>query len=192
MTKNRLEAFSDGVLAIIITIMLIQIKIPQTSNWSELYLIIPVFISYFLSFLFIGIFWVGHHQLFHTTNKVTSGIIWANLNLLFWLSLVPFATQWLGENKFSSNTVAFYGTILLICGVASSVLQKRVEASINNKTQFIQAFKLLTKKGIISTISYILSIAIAYINPTISGILFLAVSVMWVVPNKNFEKIFNS
>jgi uncharacterized membrane protein len=188
MNKARLEAFSDGVIAIIITIMVLEIKIPHSSQWAELYALIPVFISYFMSFVFVGIYWGNHHHLLHSVKQISSGIIWANINLLFWLSLVPFATGWMGENHFESNTVALYGILLLLCGVAFTFLQKSVEKNSHDIEKLKEAFKNLNKKGIVSTIGYASSIPLAYYNPIISGAIFLAVALMWIIPDKNIEK----
>lgn len=188
MNKTRLEAFSDGVIAIIITIMVLEIKIPHSSQWAELYALIPVFISYFMSFMFVGIYWGNHHHLLHSVKQISSGIIWANINLLFWLSLVPFATGWMGENHFESNTVALYGKLLLLCGVAFTFLQKSVEKNSHDIEKLKEAFKNLNKKGIVSTIGYASSIPLAYYNPIISGAIFLAVALMWIIPDKNIEK----
>jgi uncharacterized membrane protein len=146
MNKSRLEAFSDGVLAIIITIMVLEIKVPHGSDWIELKPLIPVFISYILSFIFIGIYWGNHHHLLHSIKQVSSSIILANLNLLFWLSLIPFATGWMGENHFAPNTVAVYGFILLICGIAFRFLQKAVEKYAHNLEALKKAFANLQKK----------------------------------------------
>ena len=188
MNKNRLEAFSDGVLAIIITIMVLEIKIPHSSEWAELKPLIFVFISYFLSFLFVGIYWGNHHHLLHSVKQVSSGLIWANLNLLFWLSLVPFATGWMGENQFASNTVALYGALLLVCGIAFTILQKQVEKHAKDVDALKDAFAKLKRKGIASLIMYSSSIPIAYVFPAISGVLFLSVSIIWLIPDKNIEK----
>ncbi len=188
MNKNRLEAFSDGVLAIIINIMVLEIKVPNSSEWIELKLLIPVFISYFMSLLFIGIYWVNHHHLLHSVRQISSGIIWATLNLLFWLSLIPFVTGWMGENNFAPNTVAAYGCILFICGIAYTILQKAVEKHAHNLETLKEAFANLNKKGIVSTIGYLVAIPLAYVNPIISGIIFLIISAIWLIPDKNIEK----
>jgi len=127
MNKNRLESFSDGVLAIIITIMVLGIKIPHGTEWIELKHLIPAFMSYMMSFIFIGIYWGNHHHLLHSLKNVSSGIIWANLNLLFWLSIIPFVTGWMGENHFATYTVMVYGIILLLCSIAFYILQKVIE-----------------------------------------------------------------
>jgi uncharacterized membrane protein len=192
MNKNRMEAFSDGVLAIIITIMVLEIKVPQSSDWSELKHLIPVFLSYVLSFFYIGIYWGNHHHLLHSVRKVTSGILLSNLNLLFWLSLIPFATGWMGENHFAPNTVAIYGTVLLISGFAFYILLKAVERNAHDIDQLRKAFKILNRKGITSEIGYLLSIPIAFINTGISGILFVIITIMWLIPDRNIEKALNS
>ena len=191
MEKNRLEAFSDGVIAIIITIMVLELKIPHGSEWNNLLPLIPVFISYSMSFLFIGIYWGNHHHLLMIMKKSNSRIMLTNLNLLFWLSLIPFATGWMGENHFEANTVALYAVILLLCGVAYTVLQKEIERSIKDEANFKNAMKKVTKKGIISLVAYSISIPVAYFNSFISGFLILMVAIMWLIPDKNIEKVLN-
>ena len=124
MIKNRLEAFSDGVLAIIITIMVLEMKVPHGGNWSDLFSIWPTFLSYILSFLYLGIYWNNHHHLIHAVKKSTGGIMWSNLHLLFWLSLIPFVTGWMGENSFAQSTVTVYGVVLLMCAIAFFILEK--------------------------------------------------------------------
>ena len=188
MNKNRLEAFSDGVLAIIITIMVLEIKVPHGSEWTELKPLIPVLISYVLSFVFVGIYWGNHHHLLHSVKQVTSGIIWANLNLLFWLSLIPFATGWMGENHFAANTVSVYGILLLICGIAFTILQKAVEKNAHDLEALQKAFTNLNKKGIASIIGYLLAISLAYVNPVYSEILFLIISIIWLIPDQHIEE----
>jgi uncharacterized membrane protein len=187
MTKTRLEAFSDGVLAIIITIMVLEIKIPHGSSWSELKPLIPIFISYFMSFLFIGIYWGNHHHLLHSVKHISSGIIWANMNLLFWLSLIPFATGWMGENHFASNTVAVYGILLSLCGIAYTFLQKAVEKKAHDLVALKKAFLNLNKKGLFSTVAYLISIPLAFVSPISSGIIYLIVSLVWLIPDKHLE-----
>jgi uncharacterized membrane protein len=188
MNKNRLESFSDGVLAIIITIMVLEIKVPRGSEWFELKPLIPVFISYLMSFIFIGIYWGNHHHLLHSVKSISSGIIWANLDLLFWLSLIPFGTGWMGENHFAPDTVLVYGILLLMCGVAFTILQKVVERHLHDSEELRNAFSVLNKKGLISTIGYASAIPLAYINPILSGIIFFAIAFMWFIPDKNIEK----
>lgn len=191
INKNRLEAFSDGVLAIIITIMVLEIKIPHTTAWSALQSLVPVLISYLISFLFIGIYWGNHHHLIYSLRTVTSGIMWANLNLLFWLSLIPVATGWMGENGFAAHTVLVYSILLLICGIAFTILQKFVEKNTQDRALFKTAFKNLYKKGFLSIIGYAFATIFAYINPIISGILLFSTAIMWIVPDKNIEKALN-
>jgi uncharacterized membrane protein len=188
MNKNRLESFSDGVLAIIITIMVLEIKVPHGSEWKELFQLVPVFISYVLSFHFIGIYWGNHHHLLHSLKQVSTGVIWANLNLLFWLSLIPFGTGWMGENQFAPNTVIVYGVNLLLCGISFIILQKQVEKHTLDLEALNIAFANANKKGIASTIGYILAILLAYVSPVISGIIFITISLIWLIPDKNIEK----
>ena len=187
MNKNRLEAFSDGVLAIIITIMVLEIKIPHSADWAELLHIVPVLISYFLSFLYVAIYWGNHHHLLHSVKSVTVGIIWANFNLLFWLSLLPVATDWMGENHFARNTVFVYGLILLLSGIAFYILQNTVERNSLEIDALQNALKIQNKKGIASMVIYASSLPLAYVDPIISGVLFFIVSVMWLIPDRNIE-----
>ncbi|MEI8086596.1 MAG: TMEM175 family protein [Paludibacter sp.] len=192
MNKNRLEAFSDGVLAIIITIMVLEFKVPHGSDLKQLEELIPVFISYGLSFSYIGIYWGNHHHLLHSVKEVTSVMILSNLNLLFWLSLVPFATAWMGENHFETNTVAMYGVILLLCGAAYYILQKEVEKNSKDSEALKEAFKMSRKKGNISLVMYVCSIPLAYVHPYISYGIFIISSIMWLIPDKNIEKALKS
>lgn len=188
MSKNRLEAFSDGVLAIIITIMVLEMKVPHGSSWENLTPLIPVFISYLLSFLYLGIYWGNHHHLLHTISNVNPSIMLANLNLLFWLSLIPFVTGWMGENHFESNTVALYAVLLLLCGFAYFILQKVIENSLDDNSHIKKAMKKLFKKEMISIAAYTIAIPLAYINYYISGFLFFATAVLWLIPDRNIEK----
>ena len=188
MNKTRLEAFSDGVLAIIITIMILEIKVPHSAGWAELLHIVPELLSYFLSFLFIGIYWANHHHLLHSVKQVTAGIIWANFNLLFWLSLIPIATGWMGENHFAENTVAVYGMLMLLSGIAFYILQATIEQNSQDIEALKEALSMQNRKGIISTAIYVVAIPLAFVNPVISGIMFFIVSVMWIIPDRNIEK----
>ncbi len=188
MTKTRLEAFSDGVLAIIITIMVLELRVPQSSDWSELRRLLPVFTSYFLSFMYIGIYWGNHHHLLHSVKHISSGMILANLNLLFWLSLVPFATGWMGANHFAPNTIAVYGLVLTLSGGAFYILLKVVERHAQDIDALKTAFRILNRKGIFSQIGYFSSIPLAYVDPWISGILYLVISVVWLIPDINIER----
>jgi uncharacterized membrane protein len=188
MNKNRLEAFSDGVLAIIITIMVLEFKVPHGSEWKNLLVLLPTFISYGLSFSYVGIYWGNHHHLLHSVKNVTSGMMLANLNLLFWLSLIPFATGWMGENHFESNTVALYGVVLLLSGAAYYILQQVVQKNSHDIDALRIAFKMSTQKGMISLISYTASIPLAFVDETISFGIFILTSIMWLIPDKNIEK----
>ncbi|MBL0118171.1 MAG: DUF1211 domain-containing protein [Saprospiraceae bacterium] len=187
MNKNRLEAFSDGVLAIIITIMVLEFKVPHGSGFEDLKPLIPKVLSYILSFIYIGIYWGNHHHLLHTVRQVNSGMIWANLHLLFWLSLIPFATDWMGENHFSPNTVAVYGFILLMCGAAFGILQLNIQKHTHDTDAFKIAFSKLNIKSYVSTASYITSIVLAYQNVIFSEILFVAIAILWIIPDKHLE-----
>jgi uncharacterized membrane protein len=188
MNKSRLEAFSDGVIAIIITIMVLEFKTPHDTGWKSLAAQIPVFLSYLLSFIFIAIYWGNHHHLISTTSHVNASIIWANMNLLFWLSLIPFATGWMGENHFAQNTVVLYAVLLLICGISFTILQICIERICRNNPRLLEAFAGLRRKGFFSAACYVLAILLAYVNTLYSAILFCVVSVRWLIPDKGIEQ----
>jgi uncharacterized membrane protein len=188
MNKTRLEAFSDGVIAIIITIMVLEIKTPHNTSWMALREQLPVFSSYLLSFIFIGIYWGNHHHLISAVHHVNAAIIWSNLNLLFWLSLIPFATGWMGENQYAQNTVVLYAALMLVCGISFTILQVCIERISKNNPRLTEAFACVKRKGIFSVICYILSIGLAYYNTLFSAILFCIVAVRWLIPDKNIEK----
>lgn len=188
MTKTRLEAFSDGVIAIIITIMVLELKIPHSTNWEEVKHLVPIFLSYVLSFIFLGIYWGNHHHLIHTIKTVNSSILWANLHLLFWLSLIPFATAWMGESNFERNTVIIYAIIVDLCGVAYSILLNIITKRETNNESLHKVLQLQTKKGIRSLILYTAAIPLAFVHPVLSCIIFVIVSLMWIIPDRNIEK----
>lgn len=188
MNKSRLEAFSDGVLAIIITIMVLEIKVPEGTEWASLKPLIPVFLSYVLSFVFVGIYWGNHHHLLHTVKTISSGIIWANMNLLFWLSLIPFATGWMGENHFAQNTIIVYSVLLLLNGLSYTILQAAVEKTNTQPPKLAEAMAKSKTKGFLSLVGYGLAIGLAYINTIISAIFIILVAIMWLVPDKNIER----
>lgn len=190
MNKTRLEAFSDGVLAIIITIMVLELKVPHEATLHALLQLYPVFISYIISFAYIGIYWGNHHHLLHAAGKPSKGIMWANLHLLFWLSLIPFATAWMGENHFEAFPVACYAVVLDICGLAYTVLQVSIENCLPADSHFRPALKKQTRKGIASITGYTLAIPAAYIHPAISVALFTMVAIIWFIPDKNIEEAF--
>jgi len=191
MTKTRLEAFSDGVLAIIITIMVLELKVPHGTDWASIKPTLAGILSYIISFIIVGVYWANHHHLLHTVTHVNSKMIWANLHLLFWLSLIPFATNWMGENNFSSITVAVYAGLQFVCGSAYSILLFVIGATIPENSGLREILKKQSKKGIISAIVYLLSIPVAFFNPIISGCLFVMVSMIWWVPDKNIESFLN-
>lgn len=191
MEKNRLEAFSDGVLAIIITIMILELKVPHSSDWAVLRELLPQLMGYVLSFSFIGIYWVNHHHMLQLVKQVNSGILWANLNLLFWLSLIPFATGWMGENHFATNPVVTYATLLLLSGIAFTILQWTITRHHNFDGELHVAIQKLTRKGYISTLCYGISIPAAFYDTRISCALFLLVSVIWMVPERSIERAMN-
>ncbi|HEY6914899.1 MAG TPA: TMEM175 family protein [Paludibacter sp.] len=187
MNKSRMEAFSDGVLAIIITIMVLELKIPHGDDWQSLQNLAPKFISYIISFIYVAIYWNNHHHLIHTVKHVTGSILWANTHLLFWLSLVPFVTAWAGENQFSQLPVAAYSLVLLMAAVAYYILSKTI-VSIHGKESVLSAAIGKDFKGIISVIAYALAVIFAFILKEISLFLILAIAMLWLVPDKRIEK----
>jgi uncharacterized membrane protein len=188
MSKTRLEAFSDGVLAIIITIMVLEIKTPHNTSWAALLEQLPVFSSYLMSFIFIGIYWGNHHHLVGTIPYVNAAIIWSNMNLLFWLSLIPFATGWMGVNHYAQNTVILYAILLLICGISFTILQVCIERITKDNLKLTQALVGVKQKGIFSIVCYLLAILLAYYNTLFSAILFCTVSARWLIPDRSIEK----
>lgn len=191
MRKERLEAFSDGVLAIIITIMVLDIKVPLGDKLINLKPLIPVFSSYVLSFIYIGIYWNNHHHMMHTVKHVTGIILWANLHLLFWLSLVPFVTGWMGENHFKSLPVAMYGIILLMAALAYYILQTVIIKSHGTDSILARAVGK-DFKGKISPILYVIAIGSSWISGWIAGTIYMLVAFIWLVPDKRIEVIFNN
>lgn len=188
MNKNRLEAFSDGVLAIIITIMVLELKPPHGSDWAAIKPLMPVFTSYVMSFLFVGVYWGNHHHLLHLVKNFSSGIMLANLNLLFWLSLVPFVTGWVGENHFAPLPVMVYGLLLTVCGISYTVLQKVIESCNKDNHQIQLLLKHQTRKGLLSVFLYCSAAGLAWLNPYISVAIYFLVAIIWLVPDKNIEK----
>jgi len=186
MGSGRLEAFSDGVLAIIITIMALELKVPHGASLTELRPLIPVFLSYVLSFVFIGIYWNNHHHLMHAVTHVNGRILWANLHLLFWLSLIPFVTGWMGENNFAAWPVAFYGMVMLSAGIAYVILT-RVLISYHGRDSALA--KALGKdfKGKVSALFYAAAIPLAFVSSWLACALYVTVAVMWLVPDRRIE-----
>lgn len=191
MKRTRLEAFSDGVFAIIITIMVLEIRVPLGADWLALKPLLPIFLSYVLSFVFVGVYWGNHHHLLHGCKQVSSAIIWANIHQLFWLSLIPFATGWMGENHFATNPIILYSIVLLSSGLAFTLLQIAIEKSNPFTPQMKAAFKKVKAQGILSLAGYLLSIGMAYVNTYISGLILILIATSWVIPNKNIERAIN-
>jgi uncharacterized membrane protein len=186
MGKGRLEAFSDGVLAIIITIMVLEMKVPHDDTMQELLKIGPVFMSYILSFIYIGIYWNNHHHLMHATQKISGGAMWANNHLLFWLSLMPFASGWMGENHFTKWPVIVYGVVLIMNSIAYYILV-RCLLNANGKESTLAKALGSDLKGKVSTVIYAVGIAIAFFNTWISLALYAVVAIIWLVPDKRIE-----
>ena len=188
MEKNRLEAFSDGVIAIIITIMVLELKVPHGSDFASLEPLLPVFLSYVLSFIYVGIYWNNHHHMLQTVQHVTGGMLWANLHLLFWLSLFPFASGWLGENHFAAMPSALYGLVLLMAAIAYSILQRTIITSQGNNSLLA---KVIGRdiKGKLSALLYVAGIIAAFYSPVLSGLIYVAVALMWLVPDSRIERL---
>jgi uncharacterized membrane protein len=186
MTKGRLEAFSDGVIAILITIMVLELKVPHGASWETLLGLKDKFLSYALSFVFLGIYWNNHHHLLQAVRQVDGRVLWANLHLLFWLSLVSFATGWMGENHFASRPVALYGVVLLFSGVAYYILAQVLIKVHGADSHLARAIGRDTK-GQISVVLYALAIPLAFFMPLASAALYVAVAVMWLIPDRRIE-----
>ncbi|MCC7435040.1 MAG: DUF1211 domain-containing protein [Methanoregulaceae archaeon] len=187
MFKNRLEAFSDGVLAIVITIMVLELKVPHEATWEALRPIVPVFLSYVLSFVYVGIYWNNHHHMLHTVEKTTGPMLWANLHLLFWLSLFPFATAWSGENGFGAVPTTFYGIVLLMAAVAYFILQSLIVKQQGPESRLAIAIGL-DVKGRASVVLYAAAILLSFVNHWISMAIFVLVAIMWIVPDRRIER----
>jgi uncharacterized membrane protein len=186
MGTNRLEAFSDGVIAIIITIMVLELKVPHEPTLAALRPLWAVLASYVLSFVNVGIYWNNHHHMLHVTHRVDGRVLWANLHLLFWLSLVPFTTAWMGENHFASAPQAVYGVVLLMAGIAYLILQRAIIRCEGSDSLLARAVGR-DIKGKISTFAYVAAIPLAFVSPWLSGMLYVAVAVMWLVPDRRIE-----
>ena len=189
MGKGRLEAFSDGVLAIIITIMVLELKVPHGITLRDLAPLWPVILSYALSFVNIGIYWNNHHHMLHAAEKVSGRILWTNLHLLFWLSLVPFTTGWMGENHFAPVPTALYGVVLLMAGFAYVLLQKAIVAKGGEKSRLARAVGA-DIKGKISVVLYLAAVPLAFVHPWISGGIYILVAAMWFIPDRRIEATF--
>jgi uncharacterized membrane protein len=190
VTKSRLEAFSDGVFAVIITIMVLELKVPHGADWAALEPLVPAFLTYVLSFVFVGIYWNNHHHMLHACDHVNGAILWANLHLLFWLSLVPFVTGWMGENHFAAIPTAGYGVVLLMAGIAFNVLEgaiirhqgpnSKLKAAVGNDV-----------KGKASAVLYAIAIPLAFVHEAIADAIYVGVALMWLVPDRRIETTLN-
>ena len=190
MNKGRLEAFSDGVIAILITIMVLEFKVPHGSDWEALRPVAPVFLTYILSYAYVGIYWNNHHHMLHATHKVNGSILWANLHLLFWLSLIPFATNWMGENHFAALPTAIYGMVLLLSAVAYTILLRAILQSEGPQSKLAKAVGR-DRKGNISLVCYLAAIPLAFYDQRISHLLYVIVALIWLVPDKRIESLFS-
>jgi len=188
MGKSRLEAFSDGVIAIIITIMVLELKVPHGEDVETLVPLIPVFLSYVLSFVYLGIYWNNHHHMLHAVQRVTGAMLWANLHLLFWLSLVPFATGWMGENHFAAAPAALYGAVLLMAGVAYFILQQLIIAS-QGPDSIVKRAVGGDWKGKLSPVLYAVAIPVAFWRQWLSLAVYVVVALIWLIPDRRIERV---
>ena len=186
MGKGRLEAFSDGVIAVLITIMVLELKVPHGADWETLRPLLPAFLTYVLSFVYIGIYWNNHHHLLHVTDRINGGILWANLHLLFWLSLVPFTTGWMGENHFAPLPNAVYGAVLLMSGIAFLILQQAIIRHQGPQSK-LKAAVGSDIKGKMSAVLYAAAIVLAFVNQWISDAIYVSVALIWLVPDRRIE-----
>lgn len=187
MGKGRFEAFSDAVIAIILTIMVLEMKVPHGTSLEALLPMWPVFLSYVLSFIYLGIYWNNHHHMLHATRHVTGKMLWPNLHLMFWLSLVPFVTGWMGENHFAPVPMASYGFILMMAAVAWAILQGVIVKSEGPDSVVARAYQI-DLKGKISPVLYLLGIGTAFVSPWLSGAFYASVAVLWLVPDRRIER----
>jgi uncharacterized membrane protein len=188
MGKTRLEAFSDGVIAIIITIMVLEMKVPHGESWEALSPLLPVFLSYVLSFVYVGIYWNNHHHMLHACARISGRVLWANLHLLFWLSLFPFATGWLGENHFAAAPAALYGGVLLMAACAYWILQQSIIA-VEGEASRLKAAVGGDWKGKLSPALYALAIAVSYWRPAIALAIYTGVALLWLIPDRRIEHV---
>ena len=188
MNKGRLEAFSDGVIAIIITIMVLELKVPHGTALSDLRPLLPVFLSYVLSFVNVGIDWNNHHHMLHAARHVTGEVLWANLHLLFWLSLIPFTTGWMGENYFARLPTAIYGVVLLMAAFAYLWLQRAIVRADGPESPLARAVGA-DRKGLVSRLCYLVAIPSSYISPWIAGAIYVGVSLIWLIPDRRVERV---
>jgi uncharacterized membrane protein len=188
MEKNRLEAFSDGVLAIIITIMVLELRVPMGSDMTVLQPLLPVFLTYVLSFIYLGIYWNNHHHLIKAAHKVNAAMMWANLHLLFWLSLFPFVTGWMGENHFTTAPTALYGVVMFMAAIAYYILQSVIVAEHGHDSKLARSIGR-DFKGKISPVLYATAIGMAFVEPWISCVIYVLVAFLWLIPDRRIERV---
>jgi uncharacterized membrane protein len=189
MSKTRLEAFSDGVIAVLITIMVLELKVPHGDGWETVQPLVPALLTYVLSFVYLGIYWNNHHHMLHATDRINGAILWANLHLLFWLSLVPFTTGWMGENQFAPLPSAVYGGVLLMAGIAYLVLQTAIIRHQGPQSK-LKAAVGNDIKGKISAVLYVVAILLAFVHQAIADAIYVCVALMWLVPDRRIESTF--
>jgi uncharacterized membrane protein len=189
MNTDRLSAFSDGVIAILITIMVLELKVPHGTDLAALSGLVPIFLVYVLSFVILGIYWNNHHHMFYLTDRITGGILWANLHLLFWLSLMPFVTGWMGENHFAPIPTALYGAVLLMSGVAYYILEQTIIRSQGAKSK-LEAAVGNDFKGKISVVLYAIAIPLAFVHQLLADAIYVSVALMWLIPDRRIEAFF--
>jgi uncharacterized membrane protein len=187
---ERLNAFSDGVIAILITIMVLELHVPHTADLAALRELLPVFLTYVLSFVLVGIYWNNHHHMLNLTDRVTGGILWANLHLLFWLSLMPFVTGWMGENHFAALPTALYGVVLMLAGVAYYILERVIIRSQGANSRLKDAVGN-DLKGKISLVLYLVAIPLAFVHQVLSDVIYVSVALMWLIPDRRIEGRFS-
>ncbi len=192
MNKTRLEAFSDAVIAIIMTIMVLELKTPHGADLEALKPLLPIFLAYILSFVYLGIYWNNHHHMLQATRKVNGKVLWANLNLLFWLSLFPFATAWVGENHLATIPMAIYGILLLMAAISYTILQTKLVHHVNDENALLGSAIGGDVKGKISMLCYAAGIGMAFVSPWISMALYVLVALIWFIPDRRIEKVMNN
>ena len=187
MPKGRLEAFSDGVIAILITIMVLELHVPHEVTWDALGPLVPIFLTYVLSFVFVGIYWNNHHHMLHAADRINGTVLWANLHLLFWLSLVPFVTGWMGQNHVEPIPTAAYGIVLMCAGIAYYILARALIAECGPDSRLARAFGA-DRKGQLSVVFYAIAIGLAFVNPWIAVAIYVGVAMWWLIPDRRIEK----
>ena len=187
MKTNRLEAFSDGVIAILITIMVLELRAPHGSDWSALRAVVPSVLSYVLSFVLLGIYWNNHHHMLQATDRINGATLWANLHLLFWLSLVPFVTSWMGDNHYAAVPTAVYGMVLLCCGLAYVILVRTILAAHHGRNVRLAAAIGSDLKGKLSLVGYVAAIPLAFVHQAIADALYVIVVLLWLIPDRRIE-----